>query len=165
MFQLFFYNRRRLLVRLLIIGGVGFIGVNFVYYWVEKYLEDLIVVLDVFIYVGNFFSLELLISKGKIEFIKGDIGDQNVVEILLCDYQIDIFVNFVVESYVDCLIIGLDVFIEINIMGIYLLLKVVCQVWLVEQKREDYCFYYIFIDEVFGLLEFDDFVFFEFYQY
>ena len=153
------------MARLLITGGAGFIGVNFVYYWAEKHPEDLIVVLDALTYAGNLPSLEPLISKGKIEFIKGDIGDQNVVETLLRDHQIDTLVNFAAESHVDRSITGPDAFIETNIMGTHSLLKAARQVWLVEQKREDHRFHHISTDEVFGSLESDDPAFSESHQY
>ncbi len=153
------------MARLLITGGAGFIGVNFVYYWAIKYPNDAVYVLDALTYAGNLPSLEPLINAGKIEFVKGDIADQSLVESLLRDHQIDTLVNFAAESHVDRSITGPDAFIETNVIGTHSLLKAARQVWLVENQVSNHRFHHISTDEVFGSLDADDAAFTESHQY
>ncbi len=137
---------------LLVTGGAGFIGVNFVYHRVEKYPQDKIVVLDALTYAGNLASLEPLIENNRIQFVKGNIADQPLIESLLREHEIDTLVNFAAESHVDRSITGPDAFIDTNIVGTHALLKAARQVWLQEQKRDNHRFHHISTDEVFGSL-------------
>lgn len=153
------------MANLLITGGAGFIGVNFVYYWCHKHPSDQVYVLDALTYAGNKESLTPLLSENKIEFIKGDICDQELVENLLREHQIDTVVNFAAESHVDRSISGPDAFIETNIIGTHALLKAARQVWLVEGRCDAHRFHHISTDEVFGSLENQEPAFTEAHQY
>lgn len=83
-------NNRRLLVT----GGTGFIGANFVHYWIKRYPEDRIIVLDALTYAGNLESLKPIASNPNFEFVYGDIRDQALVERLLREARIDTIVHF-----------------------------------------------------------------------
>ncbi|HVK99807.1 MAG TPA: dTDP-glucose 4,6-dehydratase [Dongiaceae bacterium] len=138
---------------LLITGGAGFIGANFVRYWHQKYPKHRVVVLDALTYAGNRASLLDLIESNAIHFIHGDIRDQALVEQLLRQHDIGWIVNFAAESHVDRSIAGPDAFIETNVVGTHALLKAARQVWLVEQGgRPGHRFHHISTDEVFGSL-------------
>lgn len=105
-------------MNILVMGGVGFIGSNFVCYMVEIYFSYSIVNYDLFIYVGNFENLKDIESYENYMFVKGDINNREFVDYLVKYYNIDVIVNFVVEFYVDCSIIELDIFIKSNVLGI-----------------------------------------------
>lgn len=130
---------------LFVIGGVGFIGFNFVYY-VVGYMDYYVIVFDVFIYVGNCWLLEGFFED-CVMFVEGDIIDVMFVDQFFVD--VDVVVYYVVELYNDNLLNDLCLFFDMNIIGMYMLFEVVC--WY------DCWFYYIFIDEVYGDFEFDDF--------
>ncbi|MDQ6852337.1 MAG: GDP-mannose 4,6-dehydratase, partial [Actinomycetota bacterium] len=83
--------------RLLVTGGAGFIGSNFVRYWVEQHPEDGIVVLDALTYAGN--RPNLIDLDARVHFVEGDIGDLELVEMLLRDQRVDVVVNFAAESH------------------------------------------------------------------
>ena len=151
--------------RLLVTGGAGFIGVNFVYYWAEQYPDDTLVVLDALTYAGNKDSLTPLLESGRVQFIEGDICDQALVETLLKEQGIDTIVNFAAESHVDRSISGPDAFIETNVVGTHALLKAARQVWLIEGQCPQHRFHHISTDEVYGSLESDDPAFTEQHQY
>lgn len=151
--------------KLLVTGGAGFIGVNFVYYWAKRYPDDTIIVLDALTYAGNKASLTPLLQTGRIQFIKSNIGDQLLVETLLREQGIDTIVNFAAESHVDRSISGPDAFIETNVTGTHALLKAARQVWLQEGKCEQHRFHHISTDEVYGSLSATDPAFTEQNQY
>lgn len=153
------------MANLLITGGAGFIGVNFVYYWCRKYPTDRVFVLDALTYAGNQASLTPLIAEHKIQFVKGTICDQTLVESLLRKNDIDTLINFAAESHVDRSISGPDAFIETNIIGTHALLKAARQVWLIEGNCESHRFHHISTDEVFGSLKNDAPAFTESHQY
>ena len=79
--------------RLLVTGGAGFIGANFVRYWAEKYPSDYVCVLDALTYAGNRQSLEPLLVQGKVAFVEGNICDQSLVESLLREHRIEAMVT------------------------------------------------------------------------
>ena len=115
---------------LLVTGGAGFIGTNFVYYWLEKYPEDRVVVLDALTYAGNLDNLKAADKNDKFDFIYGDILNQDLVEDLMVRNSIDTIVHFAAESHVDRSISGPDAFIETNIVGTHSLLKAAKKNWL-----------------------------------
>ncbi len=140
---------------LLVTGGAGFIGTNFVYYWMDKYPEDHIVVLDALTYAGNKDNLSEAEKKSKFEFIHGDIRDQPLVESLLVNHKIDTIVHFAAESHVDRSIHGPDKFINTNVVGTHTLLKAAKKNWF-NEKFENHRFHHISTDEVYGSLKSDD---------
>lgn len=151
--------------KLLVTGGAGFIGVNFVYYWAERYPDDTIVVLDALTYAGNRASLTPLLETDRVQFIEGNICNQSLVEALLREQCIDTIVNFAAESHVDRSISGPDAFIETNVTGTHALLKAARQIWLQERRIERHRFHHISTDEVYGSLSATDPAFTEQNQY
>lgn len=151
--------------KLLVTGGAGFIGVNFVYYWLEKFPSSEIVILDALTYAGNKKSLSNALLTGRVTFVHGSIADQALIEKLLYDFELDTIVNFAAESHVDRSIDGPDAFIDTNVMGTHALLKAARQVWLQKRKLADHLFHHISTDEVFGSLNSGDAAFNESHQY
>jgi dTDP-glucose 4,6-dehydratase len=94
----------------LVTGGAGFIGTNFVQYWLERYPDTRVVVLDVLTYAGRRENLAALEGQANFCFVQGDILDQALVEQLLRDEAIDTLVHFAAESHVDRSIYGPDAF-------------------------------------------------------
>lgn len=139
--------------RLLITGGAGFIGSNFVHYWIKNNPTSYVIVLDALTYAGNRTNLAELESKGSIRFVHGDIRDQRKVEALLREGKIDTIVHFAAESHVDRSILGPDPFLETNVMGTHVLLKAAKNIWLDPQYApEEHRFHHISTDEVYGSL-------------
>ncbi|PXF31972.1 spore coat protein [Pokkaliibacter plantistimulans] len=143
--------------RLLVTGGAGFIGANFVHYWIKKYPDDKVVVLDALTYAGNLSNLDPVSDHESFEFVHGDICDTQLVEQLLRDKQLNTIVHFAAESHVDRSITGPDAFIETNILGTYSLLKAARKVWLEEPKAKGeaalpHRFHHVSTDEVYGTL-------------
>jgi dTDP-glucose 4,6-dehydratase len=138
--------------RLLVTGGAGFIGANFVHYWLEREPGDRVVVLDALTYAGNLANLETVRGRKELRFVHGDIGDQALVESLLREEAIDTIVNFAAESHVDRSITGPDAFLETNIIGTHSLLKAARQVWLEGGRRMRHRFHHVSTDEVYGSL-------------
>ncbi|MCG8552233.1 MAG: dTDP-glucose 4,6-dehydratase [Desulfobacterales bacterium] len=136
---------------LLVTGGAGFIGTNFVYYWLDKYPEDHIVVLDALTYAGNKANLTEAEKNPKFEFVHGNILDQPLVETLLENHNIDTIVHFAAESHVDRSIHGPDEFINTNIVGTHSLLKAAKKIWL-DTGTNVHRFHHISTDEVYGTL-------------
>jgi dTDP-glucose 4,6-dehydratase len=143
-------------MNLLITGGAGFIGTNFVYYWMEKYPQDGIVVLDALTYAGNRGNLARAENHPGFIFVHGNILDQTLVETLLSTHNIDTIVHFAAESHVDRSIQGPDAFIETNIVGTHTLLKAARNIWLDKQPRPRHRFHHISTDEVYGTLKPED---------
>lgn len=141
---------------LLITGGAGFIGTNFVYYWNQAYPQDTIVVVDLLTYAGRTDNLSRIWDNPHFHFVQGDICDQALMEKLIRDHRIDTIVHFAAESHVDRSISGPDAFINTNIVGTHALLKAARNCWLVEQKVENHLFHHVSTDEVYGTLAADD---------
>jgi len=137
---------------ILITGGAGFIGSNFIHYLLKKDPNVKLVNLDLLTYAGNLENLKDLPDVGRYEFVHGNICDQALVEKVLREHDIDFVVHFAAESHVDRSISGPKSFIETNINGTFSLLESVRKVWLLEQKRYDKHFHHISTDEVFGSL-------------
>lgn len=152
--------------KLLVTGAAGFIGSNFVHYWLENYPEDRVVVLDALTYAGNKDNIKDLLDNPNFTFVHGDICDQPLVEKLLVDHDIDTLVHFAAESHVDRSITGPDAFINTNILGTYSLLKACKKIWLdADQPKEDHRFHHVSTDEVYGTLKPNDPPFAETNQY
>ena len=135
------------MANLLVTGGAGFIGGNFVHYWNANHPEDRVIVLDALTYAGNRSTIEGTAA----ELVEGDIRDTELVESLLRDHAIDMLVHFAAESHVDRSISGPDAFIDTNILGTNSLLKAARAVWLAG-SGVPHRFHHISTDEVFGSL-------------
>ncbi len=143
--------------RLLVTGGAGFIGTNFVYYWLEQYPDSRVVVLDSLTYAGTRSNLDGLNDHPGFRFVEDTILNQEKVEELLREEQIDTIVHFAAESHVDRSIYGPDAFFETNITGTHSLLKAAKKVWMDEKNLETgHRFHHVSTDEVYGTLELTD---------
>ncbi len=129
---------------LLVTGGAGFIGSNFIHYWLKKNPDDTIINLDALTYAGNKESLSDLENLHNYVFIEGNIIDRELVNKIMAD--IDIVVHFAAESHVDRSILNPDIFLETNVMGTQVLLDAAL-------KNKVKRFHHISTDEVFGSLE------------
>lgn len=142
---------------LLVTGGAGFIGANYVLYWLKNNPQDKVVVLDALTYAGNRASLTSVEDNPNFVFVHGDICDTALVETLLKEHSINTLVHFAAESHVDRSITGPDAFIETNIIGTYSLLKATKKVWIDEPKTKgrepsQHRFHHVSTDEVYGEL-------------
>jgi dTDP-glucose 4,6-dehydratase len=145
------------MARLLVTGGAGFIGANFVQYWAAKYPGDRVVVLDALTYAGNLASLEPVSNLESYRFINGDIVDKELVENLLREEKLDTIVHFAAESHVDRSISGPAAFIDTNIVGTHNLLQAARAVWLDgDDSPARHHFHHVSTDEVYGSLGPDD---------
>jgi dTDP-glucose 4,6-dehydratase len=140
------------MANLLITGGAGFIGTNFVHYWSRHHADDLLVVLDALTYAGNRANIDGL----PLTFVEGDIRDTDLVRRLLSEHAIDTIVHFAAESHVDRSIEGPDAFIDTNINGTHSLLKAARSEWLDAGTGRPHRFHHISTDEVYGSLGPDD---------
>ena len=139
---------------LLITGAAGFIGSNFVHYWLKKYGESgdgRLIALDALTYAGNKCNLDPVLNNSKLTFVHGNICNTGLIEQLLTQHQIDTLVHFAAESHVDRSITGPDAFIETNIVGTHSLLKAAKAVWLAK-GIDNHRFHHISTDEVYGTL-------------
>ena len=132
---------------LMVTGGAGFIGVNFVYHWAEAHPSDTLVVLDALTYAGNRASLAPLEQAGLIQFVEGDICDAALVEGVIAAHEVNTIVHFAAESHVDRSITGPDAFIRTNLEGTHTLLSAARQAWLSGSGRE-HRFHHVSTDEV-----------------
>lgn len=133
----------------MITGGAGFIGSNFVRTILESKLADEVVVLDKLTYAGNIMNLTDVAGIPDCRFVKGDICDRPLVEKLLVEEDIDTIVHFAAESHVDRSISGPSEFIQTNIVGTFTLLDAARVYW---QDRSDVRFLHVSTDEVYGSL-------------
>ena len=141
----------------LVTGGAGFIGANFVPYFAEKYKEYLVINLDKLTYAGNLDNLSECVQMSNYVFVKGDICDRSLVEKLFKEYDIRGVIHFAAESHVDNSISGPQAFIETNILGTFTLIDVARNCWMeaphqVKKGYEDARFHHISTDEVYGAL-------------
>lgn len=136
---------------LLVTGGAGFIGANFVHYWLREYPQDKVVVVDALTYAGNLANLASVEANTQMTFVKADICDTERMTSLLRDHKVDTLVHFAAESHVDRSITGPDAFIETNILGTYSLLKAAKVVWL-DEGPVPHRFHHVSTDEVYGTL-------------
>ena len=133
---------------ILITGGAGFIGSNFVRYWCDRYPADRVVVLDALTYAGNLDNIRGL----DIDVVEGDICDRPLVDWLLSDGKIDMVAHFAAESHVDRSITGPDDFIQTNLVGTFTLLEAYRQYWMGRDCPEGDRFLHVSTDEVYGSL-------------
>ena len=134
-------------MKLLVTGGCGFIGSNFIKYWMNKYPEDSITNLDKLTYAGNLENLKEVENNPNYKFVKGDICDKELV--MEITKGIELIVHFAAESHVDNSIEGPEIFVKTNIMGTQNLLEAAHQ-------NGGIRFHHISTDEVFGELPLDD---------
>ena len=139
-------------MRLLVTGGAGFIGTNFVKYWLNTHPDDSIVVLDALTYAGNLDNLTELQDHPKFTFVHGNILDQPLVESLIRKHYIHALVHFAAESHVDRSITGPDAFMETNVLGTHSLLKAARACWLDTGSGRPHRFHHVSTDEVYGSL-------------
>lgn len=149
--------------RLLVTGGAGFIGSNFVHYWLGQHPTDRVVVLDSLTYAGNRANLSAFETDARLRFVQGDICDRSRVDLLMSEERIDTIVHFAAESHVDRSISGPEPFIETNIRGTFVLLEAARRYW--EDEAEDCRFLHVSTDEVYGTLAPEDPPFIEATQY
>ena len=151
---------------ILVTGGAGFIGGNFVLDWVAG-SEEAVINLDKLTYAGNLETLSTLHGNPSHIFVQGDIGDRVLVERLLAEHRPRGVINFAAESHVDRSIHGPGDFIETNIVGTYNLLESVRGYWngLPEGQKAAFRFLHVSTDEVYGSLAKDDPVFAESNRY
>ncbi|GMO34890.1 MAG: dTDP-glucose 4,6-dehydratase [Candidatus Azobacteroides pseudotrichonymphae] len=141
-------------------GGAGFIGSNFVKYLLKKYRDIKIVVLDSLTYAGNFNTIEANLEDYRLSFIKGSIGDVEVVSDIFQKYPINFVINFAAESHVDRSIIHPRIFFETNVLGTQNLLEITKKYWTIGKNEKGYPTYKNFVkylqistDEVYGSLD------------
>ena len=144
----------------LVTGGAGFIGSNFVEFLLNRYESIEIIILDKLTYAGNLKNLENAIKNERVEFVKGDICNRELVENIFSRYEIDYIVNFAAESHVDNSIESPMIFTKTNILGTQNLMDVAKKFWSIGKDDENYPIYkvgkkflQISTDEVYGSLE------------
>jgi dTDP-glucose 4,6-dehydratase len=137
---------------ILVTGGAGFIGSNFVHYWLAKPGTGRLVVYDALTYAGNIDSLADVKDDPRFEFVRGDICEEATVRALLQRHEIDTLVHFAAESHVDRSILGPDDFIRTNVVGTHALLKAAKSWWLEPKPARPHRFHHVSTDEVYGSL-------------
>ncbi|WP_373000134.1 dTDP-glucose 4,6-dehydratase [Sulfurimonas sp.] len=142
---------------ILVTGCAGFIGSNFVPYFLEKYPDYNIINLDLLTYAGDLENLKECENNPKYKFIKGDICNRELVEFIFNEYDINGVIHFAAESHVDNSIKNPGVFIETNVNGTYTLVDVAKNYWMdspfnYKEKYKNCRFHHISTDEVYGTL-------------
>lgn len=133
---------------IIVTGGAGFIGSNFVYYELENHPEDRIICLDALTYAGNLQTLDEAMKNDHFRFVKGDIADREVVYQLFEEEKPDIVVNFAAESHVDRSITNPEIFLRTNLMGTQVLMDA-CRKYGIKRYHQ------VSTDEVYGDLPLD----------
>lgn len=151
---------------IIVTGGAGFIGSNFVLDWLVG-SDETVINLDLLTYAGNLDNLAGLNSDPRHVFIHGDIGDSALVSRLLQEHRPRAVLNFAAESHVDRSILGPDTFVQTNIVGTFRLLEAVRAYWgaLPDTDKGDFRFLHVSTDEVYGTLSVDEPAFTEMHQY
>ncbi len=142
---------------ILITGGLGFIGSNFIIYLLDRYKDYRVINLDLLTYAGSLDNLKEIENSSRYKFIRGDICDRDLVESIFKKYNIEGVMHFAAESHVDNSIENPSLFIETNINGAFTLLDVAYKYWLnapfLYKDRYKNCrFHHISTDEVYGTL-------------
>jgi dTDP-glucose 4,6-dehydratase len=132
---------------LLVTGGAGFIGANFVHYWLHRHPDDRVVVLDALTYAGNLASLASADAHAGYAFVRGDIRTAGLVEQLVREHGTTVIVHFAAESHVDRSIVSPDDFVETNVLGTHQVLKAA--------RAAGVRLHHVSTDEVYGSLEAD----------
>jgi len=142
---------------ILVTGGAGFIGANFVLEWLE-HNDEPVLNLDKLTYAGNLHNLDSLQGDARHIFVRGDIGDRALLERLLAEHQPRAVINFAAESHVDRSIHGPEDFIQTNVVGTFRLLEAVRHYWsaLPATQKEAFRFLHVSTDEVYGTLTPDE---------
>lgn len=135
-------------MKILVTGGAGFIGGNFVHYMLENYPEDYIICLDKLTYAGNLETLGPVMKKENFKFIRGDIADRSFIYKLFEEEKPDVVINFAAETHVDRSITDPGVFLKTNVIGTGVLLDA-CRTYGIER------FHQVSTDEVYGDLPLD----------
>lgn len=138
---------------ILVTGGAGFIGTNFILDWLAQSNEK-IINLDKLTYAGNIENLNSLINDQRYLFVRGDIGDRILITKILAQYKPRAVINFAAESHVDRSISNPEPFIQTNILGVFHLLELVKDYWIKLQDIEKTAFRFLHVstDEVYGSL-------------
>jgi len=137
---------------ILITGGAGFIGSNFIHYFIKEHPDYEIINLDKLTYAGNLENLKGVDDNPNYHFVKGDIANKELVEYLFQTFEPVYVVNFAAESHVDRSIEGPEVFIKSNVYGAQILLDVAKEFWLKNNMFDSARFLQISTDEVYGSL-------------
>ncbi len=143
---------------ILVTGGAGFIGSNFIRFVLSEKKDAVLLNLDLLTYAGSLENLHDLPSVDRYTFIEGDICDQQNIEKIIREHNIDTIINFAAETHVDRSIHGPSVFVQTNIFGTFSLLEAARKVWLDERKAggDEVRFHHISTDEVYGTLSPED---------
>jgi dTDP-glucose 4,6-dehydratase len=134
---------------LLVTGGAGFIGLNFIQYWRKKYPDDKILVLDALTYAADTVAMSGLLDE-RLALIQGDINDASLIQKILTEQNITKIIHFAAESHVDRSIHDPDIFLKTNILGTHHLLKSVLN------HHSPIHFHHVSTDEVYGSLDFEE---------
>jgi dTDP-glucose 4,6-dehydratase len=141
----------------LVTGGAGFIGANFVHYWLREHTDDTVIVIDALTYAGNRSSLTAAENNPRFRFVYGDICDTALVADVFARDKPTLVVHFAAESHVDRSITGPDEFIRTNVLGTHTLLKAALHAWRKNGNFENNVrFHHVSTDEVYGSLTLDD---------
>lgn len=140
-------------INMLVTGGAGFIGANFVRHMLATDEKIRIVNLDLLTYAGSMENLEELPDELRHIFVKGDICDRALVDRLLREHKVDTIVHFAAESHVDNSIAGPEVFVRTNVLGTFTLLEAARQYWVEDAAIPACRFHHISTDEVYGTLQ------------
>jgi dTDP-glucose 4,6-dehydratase len=139
---------------ILVTGGAGFIGSNFVHYLLQSEPDVQIINLDALTYAGSLENLKDLPDPSRHVFIPGDITDRELVDRIFAEYEIDTVVHFAAETHVDRSILDPGAFVQTNVIGTFTLLEAARKAWLVDKTvpRDAVRFHHVSTDEVFGTL-------------
>ncbi len=143
---------------ILVTGGAGFIGCNYIRFMLKHDKHCQIINLDALTYAGSMDNIKDIVDPNRYQFINGNIGDSELVASLLLDYNVDTIVHFAAESHVDRSISNPKAFIDTNVVGTYTLLHTATDIWLKRKNLEAHqCrFHHISTDEVYGSLKLTD---------
>ena len=142
---------------ILVTGGAGFIGSNFIPYFLKKYKDYTIINIDLLTYAGSLENLKEIENSSRYKFIKGNICNRELIEFIFNEYDIRGVIHFAAESHVDNSIKNPDIFMETNVKGTFTLIDVAYRYWLnkpfiYKNKYENCRFHHISTDEVYGTL-------------